>query len=49
MNTRAHKGFLITWVSSGFGLGFSQAVLAGGHGVVGTVRIPASCVRSAGG
>lgn len=33
-----HKVFLITGVSSGFGLAFSQAALAAGHTVVGTVR-----------
>lgn len=38
MNTRSHKVFLITGVSSGFGLAFSQAALAAGHTVVGTVR-----------
>ncbi|WNZ80512.1 oxidoreductase [Pseudomonas sp. P105] len=38
MNTHVHKIILITGVSSGFGLAFSQAVLAAGHTVVGTVR-----------
>lgn len=38
MNTHVHKVFLITGVSSGFGLAFSQAALAAGHTVVGTVR-----------
>jgi NAD(P)-dependent dehydrogenase (short-subunit alcohol dehydrogenase family) len=33
-----HKVFLITGVSSGFGLAFSQAALTAGHPVVGTVR-----------
>ncbi|MEJ5058465.1 MULTISPECIES: oxidoreductase [unclassified Pseudomonas] len=38
MNAHVHKVFLITGVSSGFGLAFSQAALAAGHTVVGTVR-----------
>ena len=38
MNTHVHKVFLITGVSSGFGLAFSQTALAAGHTVVGTVR-----------
>lgn len=43
MNTHAHKVFLITGVSSGFGLAFSQAALAAGHTVVGTVRRESEC------
>jgi len=31
MNTHVHKVFLITGVSSGFGLAFSQAALAAGR------------------
>jgi NAD(P)-dependent dehydrogenase (short-subunit alcohol dehydrogenase family) len=38
MTNHVHKVFLITGVSSGFGLAFSQAALAAGHTVVGTVR-----------
>lgn len=38
MTVDVHKVFLITGVSSGFGLAFSQAALAAGHTVVGTVR-----------
>jgi len=38
MTNHVHKVFLITGVSSGFGLAFSQAALAAGHKVVGTVR-----------
>jgi NAD(P)-dependent dehydrogenase (short-subunit alcohol dehydrogenase family) len=38
MTIDVHKVFLITGVSSGFGLAFSQAALAAGHTVVGTVR-----------
>ncbi|MGE8180855.1 oxidoreductase [Pseudomonas mandelii] len=43
MNPHAHKVFLITGVSSGFGLAFSQAALAAGHTVVGTVRRESEC------
>ena len=38
MTNHVHKIFLITGVSSGFGQAFSQAALAAGHTVVGTVR-----------
>ena len=38
MSPTQNKTFLITGVSSGFGLAFSQAALAAGHTVVGTVR-----------
>lgn len=38
MNHSDQKVFLITGVSSGFGRAFSDAVLAAGHQVIGTVR-----------
>ncbi|MBB4573235.1 oxidoreductase [Rhizobium lentis] len=39
------KQFLITGVSSGFGLAFAQAALEKGHKVVGTVRTDEAAVR----
>ena len=38
MSPTQNKTFLITGVSSGFGLAFARAALAAGHTVVGTVR-----------
>jgi NAD(P)-dependent dehydrogenase (short-subunit alcohol dehydrogenase family) len=38
MTTLAHKTFLITGVSSGFGRAFAEAALHAGHTVIGTVR-----------
>jgi len=38
MNEVSAKTFLITGVSSGFGLAFAEAALNDGHTVIGTVR-----------
>lgn len=38
MNSRKHKTFLITGVSSGLGKAFAEAALQAGHIVIGTVR-----------